>query len=91
MDHLQLYNSLQNKCDFFQTFLPRLEELMASHNRFTILDKDFHGLPVLCYADLGNNRIYAVGRELVSKTRCKIGHGVHEGTWDTLKIDMQGK
>lgn len=63
---------------------------MASHNRLTILDKDFHGFPVLCYADLGNNRIYAVGRELVSKTRCKIGHGVHEGTWDTLKIDMHG-
>lgn len=64
---------------------------MVSHNHLTILDKDLHGLPVLCYADLGNNRIVALGRELVSKTRCKIGHGVHEGTWGTLKIDMQGK
>lgn len=74
-----------------QTFLPRLEELRASHNDLTILERDFHGLPVLCHADLSNNQIVALGRDLVSKTRCKIGHGVHEGTWDTLKIYLQGK
>jgi hypothetical protein len=44
---------------------------------------------VLCHADLSNNQIVALGRDLVSKTRCKIGHGVHEGTWDTLKIYLQ--
>lgn len=75
----------------FQTFLPRLEELRASHNQLTILARDFHGLPVLCYADLSSNKIVALGRDLVSKTRCKVGHPVHEGMWDTLKIYLQGK
>lgn len=75
---------------FFQTFLPKLSELKASHNYLTILERDFHGLPVLCHADLSNNQIIALGRELVSKTKCKIENGVHEGTWDTLKLYLQG-
>ncbi|XP_060519839.1 leucine-rich repeat protein SHOC-2 [Cylas formicarius] len=72
-----------------RTFLPRLSELRASHNNLTVLEKDFHGLPVLCHADLSSNQIVALGRDLVTKTRCKIEHGVHEGTWDTLKIYLQ--
>lgn len=53
------------------------------------MEKDFHGLPVLCEADLSNNQIIALGRDLVTKTRCKIENGVHEGTWETLKICLQ--
>ncbi|ERL95432.1 hypothetical protein D910_12695 [Dendroctonus ponderosae] len=68
------------------TYLPRLVELNATHNHLTILDRDFHGLPVLCDADLSSNQISAIGRELVTKTRCKIEHGVHDGTWGTLKV-----
>lgn len=70
--------------------MPKLSELKASHNYLTILERDFHGLPVLCHADFSNNQIIALGRELVSRTKCKIENGVHEGTWDTLKIYLQG-
>ncbi|XP_063910606.1 insulin-like growth factor-binding protein complex acid labile subunit isoform X1 [Zophobas morio] len=93
LDQLRLldvsHNYLTTMEETSKTFLPRLEELRASHNYLTILERDFHGLPVLCHADLSNNQIVALGRDLVSKTRCKIGHGVHEGTWDTLKIYLQ--
>nr|XP_015834267.1 PREDICTED: insulin-like growth factor-binding protein complex acid labile subunit [Tribolium castaneum] len=93
LDQLRLldvsHNYLTTLEETSKTFLPRLEELRASHNYLTILERDFHGLPVLCHADLSNNQIVALGRDLVSKTRCKIGHGVHEGTWDTLKIYLQ--
>lgn len=70
--------------------MPALEELIANHNQLTILDRDFQGLPVLCWADLSNNQIVALGRDLVSKTHCKV-HGIHEDTWGTLKIYLQGK
>jgi insulin-like growth factor-binding protein complex acid labile subunit len=89
LDQLRLldvsHNYLTTLEETSKTFLPRLEELRASHNHLTILERDFHGLPVLCHADLSNNQIVALGRDLVSK----IGHGVHEGTWDTLKIYLQ--
>lgn len=75
---------------YFQTYLPKLSVLKASHNYLTILERDFHGLPVLCSADLSNNQIVALGRELVSRTRCKIENGLHEGAWDTLKIYLEG-
>ncbi|KAJ8919801.1 hypothetical protein NQ315_006330 [Exocentrus adspersus] len=93
LDQLRLldisHNHLTTLEETSKTFLPRLSELKASHNYLTILERDFHGLPVLCHADLSNNQIVALGRDLVSKTRCKIEHGVHEGTWDTLKIYLQ--
>lgn len=41
----------------------------------TRLEKDFHGLPVLCLADLSNNKIEYISPELVAKTRCSK-HGV---------------
>lgn len=83
------YNRLTTLEETSKTYLPRLSELKASHNLLTILDKDFHGLPVLCHADLSNNQIVALGRDLVAKTRCTVEHGVHEGTWDILKIYLQ--
>ncbi|CAH1280672.1 unnamed protein product [Diabrotica balteata] len=83
------YNHLTTLEETSKTYLPRLSELKASHNYLTILDKDFHGLPVLCHADLSNNQIVALGRDLVARTRCTLEHGVHEGTWDTLKIYLQ--
>ncbi|XP_018580298.1 insulin-like growth factor-binding protein complex acid labile subunit isoform X2 [Anoplophora glabripennis] len=93
LDQLRLldvsHNHLTTLEETSKTFLPRLSELKASHNYLTILERDFHGLPVLCHADLSNNQIVALGRDLVAKTRCKIEHGVHEGTWDTLKIYLQ--
>lgn len=83
------HNQLTTLEETSKTFLPALEELIASHNYLTILDKDFHGLPVLCWADLSNNQIIALGRDLVSKTHCKIHDGVHEDSWGILKIYLK--
>ena len=58
----------------------------ASHNLMTTTGKDFHGLPVLCTADLSNNEIASMGVELVSNTRCS-NHGVVA----KLEILLQGK
>lgn len=69
----------------FQTFLPSLEELLVHHNNITALDKDFHGLPSLCQADLSYNQIQTISEGLVSKTRCKIN-----GVPSILKIYLQG-
>lgn len=70
----------------FQTFLPSLEELLAHHNNITVLDKDFHGLPSLCMADLSYNQIQSVNYDLVSKSRCTIN-----GVPSILKIYLQGE
>lgn len=59
-----------------QSFLPRLATLDASHNNLTKLERDFHGLPVLCLANLANNRISSISPELVAKTRCNSNNGV---------------
>lgn len=69
----------------FQTFLPNLLRLDASYNNLTKLERDFHGLPVLCSADLSNNRITSISPELVAKTRCS-SHGVV----NKLEILLQG-
>ena len=52
----------------------------------TTTGKDFHGLPVLCTADLSHNNIASMGVELVSNTRCS-NHGVVA----KLEILLQGK
>lgn len=70
----------------FQTFLPSLEELIAHHNNITTLDKDFHGLPSLCIADLSYNKIQSVNYDLVSKSRCTIN-----GVPSKLKLYLQGE
>nr|CAD7260996.1 unnamed protein product [Timema shepardi] len=80
------YNQLTTIEETSKTFLPSLEGLIASNNLLTLLDRDFHGLPVLCWADLSNNQITVVGRELASKTRCRI-----RGIVGTLRIYLQGK
>ncbi|KOB67726.1 putative leucine-rich transmembrane protein [Operophtera brumata] len=67
-----------------KTFLPSLEELIAHHNNITMLDKDFHGLPSLCMADLSFNKIQSVNYDLVSKSRCTIN-----GVPSILKIYLQ--
>ncbi|CAH0547367.1 unnamed protein product [Brassicogethes aeneus] len=93
LDQLQFldisYNQLTTLEEMSKTFLPKLSELIASHNNLTILERDFHGLPVLCQANFEHNQIIALGRDLVAKTRCQIDTGVYEGTWDTLKINLQ--
>lgn len=48
----------------------------ASFNNLTKLERDFHGLPVLCLANLTNNRITSISPELVAKTRCNSNTGV---------------
>nr|CAD7598643.1 unnamed protein product [Timema genevievae] len=78
------YNQLTTIEETSKTFLPSLEGLIASNNLLTLLDRDFHGLPVLCWADLSNNQITVVGRELASKTRCRI-----RGIMGTLRIYLQ--
>lgn len=49
------------------------------------MEKDFHGLPVLCTADLSNNIISHIAISLVMNTRCST-HGVPS----KLKIYLQG-
>ncbi|XP_065160953.1 protein artichoke [Atheta coriaria] len=83
------HNQLTTLEETSKTFLPALQELLASDNYLTMLDKDFHGLPVLCWADLSNNQIVALGRDLVSKTHCRIHDGVHESNFGTLKIYLK--
>ncbi|KAK5642667.1 hypothetical protein RI129_008834 [Pyrocoelia pectoralis] len=78
------YNYLTTLEETGKTVLPSLNELIASHNKIKILNHDFHGLPVLCWADLSNNQIVALGRDLVRNTRCK-----EQYTWGTLKILLQ--
>lgn len=88
--HLDVsHNYLKTLEEMSGTFLPKLEVLKASNNYLTILERDFHGLPVLCDADLSDNQIIALGRDLVSKTRCTIRNGANEGAWDTLKINLK--
>ncbi|KAK7793800.1 hypothetical protein R5R35_012048 [Gryllus longicercus] len=69
------FNRLKTLEETSKTFLPSLEGLFASNNLLTSLQQDFHGLPTLCWADLANNQIETIGRELAAKTRCRI-HGV---------------
>ncbi|GJQ76872.1 hypothetical protein Trydic_g15078 [Trypoxylus dichotomus] len=83
------HNHLLTLEETSKTFLPALQELLASYNNLTILDKDFHGLPVLCWADLSHNHIIALGRDLVSKTHCRVHDGIHSDVWGVLKIDLQ--
>ncbi|XP_076263353.1 leucine-rich repeat-containing larval translucida [Rhynchophorus ferrugineus] len=93
LDQLRLldisHNQITTLAEMSKTYLPRLQELKATHNYLTILEYDFHGLPVLCNADLSSNQIIALGRELVTKTRCKVNDGVHEAAWDVLRICLQ--
>ncbi|PNF40024.1 hypothetical protein B7P43_G12937 [Cryptotermes secundus] len=66
------FNRLTTLEETSKTFLPSLEQLYASHNSLTALKQDFHGLPTLCWADLSHNQIHTVGRDLASKTRCRM-------------------
>lgn len=58
-----------------QSVLPKLTKLNASNNNLTKLDRDFDGLPALCFVDLSNNRIASISPNLVNNTRC-ISHSV---------------
>ncbi|RZF40838.1 hypothetical protein LSTR_LSTR003348 [Laodelphax striatellus] len=79
------HNQLTTLEETSKTFLPSLEDLKASHNLLTVLERDFQGLPVLCWADLSYNQIYNISVELVEKTQCRF-HGVN----GTLRIYMSG-
>ncbi|KAG8238277.1 hypothetical protein J437_LFUL017921 [Ladona fulva] len=65
------YNLLTTLEEFSKTHLNKLEELLASNNHLAVVGPDFHGLPVLCYADLRFNDITDIDSELASKTLCK--------------------
>ncbi|XP_072930518.1 uncharacterized protein ltl [Epargyreus clarus] len=88
LDDLKLldvsYNHISSLEETSKTFLPALRELIAHHNNISVLDKDFHGLPSLCTADLSYNKIQSVNYELVSKSRCTIN-----GVPSILKISLQ--
>lgn len=90
LDHLMMldisFNHLTTLEETSRTFLPALEELIAHHNNLKYLDRDFHGLPVLCWADLSNNQIERISKDLVSKTHCKL-HSIHE-EWGILNITL---
>ncbi|KDR18629.1 Podocan-like protein 1 [Zootermopsis nevadensis] len=66
------FNRLTTLEETSKTFLPSLEQLYASHNALTALKQDFHGLPTLCRADLSHNQIQSIGRDLASKTHCRM-------------------
>lgn len=81
-----LRGRVQHRCSLCpQTFMPALEELMASHNQLQALERDFHGLPALCRADLSSNNISRIHPELTTRTRCKV-HGVNS----VLRIALHG-
>ncbi|KAG7313187.1 hypothetical protein JYU34_000282 [Plutella xylostella] len=88
LDELKLLDISNNQITTLEetskTFLPALEELIAHHNNITALDKDFHGLPLLCLADLSYNQIRSVNYDLVSKTHCTINR-----VSSVLKIYLQ--
>ncbi|XP_017301818.1 uncharacterized protein LOC103514710 [Diaphorina citri] len=75
--------------------MPYVELIDLSRNRITSLtaddlkrrvkDKDFHGLPVLCKADLAHNNIKAINIQLALKTQCQIF-----GLNSTLRIYLEG-
>lgn len=50
------------------------------------MGKDFHGLPVMCAADLSKNMISSMTTDLVSNTRCS-NHGVP----NKLEIFLDGE
>ncbi|XP_049313390.1 probable serine/threonine-protein kinase DDB_G0278509 [Bactrocera dorsalis] len=64
------HNQLLTLKEMERTFLPNLKILKAAYNNITRLEKDFHGLPVLCQANLTSNQISSISSELVSQTRC---------------------
>ncbi|CRL08342.1 CLUMA_CG021345, isoform A [Clunio marinus] len=68
-------NRLKSLEAFSMAYLPTLETLNASYNLLTTMEKDFHGLPVMCTADLSHNKIASMTTDLVSNTRCS-NHGV---------------
>ncbi|XP_063393736.1 leucine-rich repeat-containing G-protein coupled receptor 4 [Cydia fagiglandana] len=78
------FNDIATLEETSKSFLPSLEELIAHHNNISTLDKDFHGLPSLCMADLAYNKIRSINYDLVSKTRCTIN-----GVPSKLKIYLQ--
>ncbi|KAJ2954306.1 hypothetical protein O0L34_g2558 [Tuta absoluta] len=78
------HNHITSLEETSKTFLPSLEELIAHHNNISALDKDFHGLPSLCLADLSYNQIQSMNYDLVSKSRCTIN-----GIPSILKIYLQ--
>uniref|UniRef100_A0A1A9WD08 Uncharacterized protein n=1 Tax=Glossina brevipalpis TaxID=37001 RepID=A0A1A9WD08_9MUSC len=61
--------------NLYLTVLPSLKILKVDYNHLTVLDKDFHGLPVLCQANLTSNNVERISRDLVAKTRC-MNHNV---------------
>ncbi|XP_014243023.1 chaoptin [Cimex lectularius] len=76
LDDLQIldisHNNLTTLEETSKTVLPSLEELIASYNSVTRLEKDFYGLPRLCWADLSHNQITYISKSLVDNTQCKL-------------------
>lgn len=70
---------------YFQTLIPTLEEIIASHNLITELKKELHGFPYLCWADFSHNQLIDISSTVADKTLCQI-YGVNS----TLRIYIQG-
>ncbi|XP_065332708.1 insulin-like growth factor-binding protein complex acid labile subunit [Cloeon dipterum] len=51
--------------------LPLVGTLLAGHNQLTILDKELHSFPNICYADFSHNKIVKLGGELASRSTCR--------------------
>jgi len=59
---------------------------LAGHNELTFLDKDLHGFPKICVADLSHNKIEKIGTAIAAKSSCVVKDVVA-----TLRIFLQGK
>lgn len=66
--------------------MPTLDMLNVSYNMISQLTNEFQGLPVLCKADMSNNRIDFISPDLVANTKCR-NHGVAH---NKLEILLQG-
>ncbi|XP_037936464.1 podocan-like [Teleopsis dalmanni] len=79
MVHLELldlsHNQLLTLQELETTRLPNLKILKAPFNNLTKLERDFHGLPVLCQVNVTNNQIATISAELVKQSRC-LSHNV---------------
>jgi hypothetical protein len=74
-----------NVKNFEQKLLPSLETLLAGHNQLTLLDKDLHGFPKICVADLSHNNIDHISTAIASKSSCVV-----KDVTSTLRIFLQG-
>lgn len=79
------HNRLTTIGNAYETLIPSLEEIIASYNLISILEKELHGFPHLCWADFSYNKLVNISTIVADKTTCLV-YGVNS----TLRIYIQG-